>query len=126
MLGDILKINIKYLLNSSINKKSPNAFWIKLRDIAKEEIINYGGKVDSDEIIPIYYDIIASNLAFIPPYFQQILPSNKQERYRVVIRNLFSSNAFNSDGLAKQEGIFAYKEINELKKGERIVFQKKG
>lgn len=123
MIGDVLKKRIAELSNSSINKNSPNAFWIILRDIAKEEIINYGGKIDSDEIIPIYYDIMSENLKYIPSFFQQILPSNNQEKYRVLIRNLFSSNAFHSDGLANQEGIYAYKEINEYKKGERIVFQ---
>ena len=60
----------------------------------------------------------------MPLYFQEILPSNKQERFRVIIRNLFSSNAFHPDGLANQAGIYAYREVNEMKKGERIVYQK--
>ena len=69
MIGDVLKKRIAELSNSSNNKRSPNAFWIILRDIAKEEIINYGGKIDSDEIIPIYYDIMSENLKYIPSFF---------------------------------------------------------
>lgn len=124
MLGDILKTNITKLQYASIKKTEKNAFWVILRDIAKQEIIEYGEAVDSDTIIPLYYNIVCNNLEYVPQYFQQILPSNKQERFRVIIRNIFSSNAFHSDGLANQKGIYAYKEINENKKGERIVFQK--
>lgn len=124
MLGDILKTNITKLQYASIKKTEKNAFWVILRDIAKQEIIEYREAVDSDTIIPLYYNIVCNNLEYVPQYFQQILPSNKQERFRVIIRNIFSSNAFHSDGLANQKGIYAYKEINENKKGERIVFQK--
>ncbi len=125
MLGDVLKSKISSLINASKNKISPNAFWKMLRDIAKEEIIEYGSPIDSDQIIPIYYEILQRNTQYIPDYFKVILPSNNQERYRVVLRNLFSSNAFHPDGLANQHGIVAKKEINESKKGYRIVFQKR-
>ena len=124
MLGDVLKRNLSKLKYASIKKVGKDAFWVILRDIAVEEIIEYGGPIDSDTIIPLYYGILCDNLSYIPQYFQEILPSNKQERFRVIIRNLFSSNAFHPDGLANQEGINAYKEINEFKKGERIVYQK--
>lgn len=125
MLGDVLKRNLYKLKNATTKKVGATAFWVILRDIAVEEIIEYGNPIDSDTIIPLYYDILCSNSLDIPLYFREILPSNKQERFRVIIRNVFSSNAFHSDGLANQEGIFAYKEINESKKGERIVYQKK-
>ena len=124
MLGDVLKRNLNRLKYASTKKIGNDAFWVILREIAVEEIIEYGGAVDSDTIIPLYYDILCHNLIFIPQYFQETLPSNNQERFRVIIRNLFSSNAFHPDGLANQDGIYAYKEINELKKGERIVYQK--
>jgi hypothetical protein len=124
MLGDVLKKRLPLLSSCSIKKNASNAFWIVLRDIAKEEIIELNEPVDSDIIIPLYYDILSSNLDYIPEYFQEILPSNHQERFRVITRNLFSSNAFHPDGLANQKGIVAYKEINESKKGERIVFSK--
>lgn len=124
MLGDVLKREIHNLQYSSSKKVGPNAFWIILRNIAVEEIIEYGDPIDSDTIIPLYYEIMSQNLKFIPEYFQEVLPSNNQERYRVIIRNLFSSNAFHTDGLANQEGINAYREINEFKKGDRIVYQK--
>lgn len=124
MLGDVLKRNLNMLANSSLKKTDQNAFWIVMRDIAVQEIVEHNQPIDSDTIIPLYYDILRNNLQFVPQYFQEILPSNKQERFRVVIRNLFSSNAFHPDGLANQNGISAYKEMNELKKGERIVYQK--
>lgn len=124
MLGDVLKREIHNLQYSSSKKVGPDAFWIILRNIAVKEIIEYGGPIDSDTIIPLYYEIMCQNLNFIPEYFQEVLPSNNQERYRVIIRNLFSSNAFHPDGLANQKGIYAYKEINEFKKGDRIVYQK--
>lgn len=123
-IGDVLKRKIKMLSYATTKKVGPNAFWIILRDIAKDEIIEYGGPVDSDIIIPIYYDILCDNLTYIPDYFQEILPSNHQERFRVIIRNLFSSNSFHPDGLANQPGIHAYKETNQSKKGERVVFQR--
>lgn len=124
MLGDVLKREIHKLKYASTKKVGNDAFWVILREIAIKEIIEYNGPIDSDTIIPLYYDIFCNNLDYIPLYFQEILPSNKQERFRVIIRNLFSSNAFHPDGLANQKGIYAYKEINELKKGERIVYQK--
>ena len=123
-IGDVLKRKIKMLSYATAKKVGPNAFWIILRDIARDEIIEYGGPVDSDIIIPIYYDILCDNLTYVPDYFQEILPSNHQERFRVIIRNLFSSNSFHPDGLANQPGIYAYKETNQFKKGERVVFQK--
>lgn len=124
MLGDVLKREIHNLQFSSAKKVGPDAFWIILRNIAVEEIIEYGDPIDSDIIIPLYYEIMSQSLNFIPEYFQKVLPSNNQERYRVIIRNLFSSNAFHPNGLANQEGINAYREINEFKKGDRIVYQK--
>ncbi len=124
MLGDILKRNIWKLGYASEKKVGDGAFWVILRDIAVKEIIEYGDFIDSDTIIPIYYEIMCENIEHIPLYFRERLPSNNQERFRVIIRNLFSSNAFHPDGLANQEGIYAYKEVNESKKGERIVYRK--
>lgn len=124
MLGEVLKSRLSELSLASTNKLGKDAFWIILRDIAKDEIIAlYPRKVDSDTIVPAYYEILSSNLDYIPEYFQEKLDSNNQERFRVINRNLFTSNAFHPDGLANQEGIIAYKEINEDKKGERIVYQ---
>lgn len=126
-LGKVLQLRIGELKDSSENKFSPNAFWIKLRDIAKEEIQSvYPDKVDSDIIVPIYYDILSKNLDSIPPYFRMTLPSNGQERFRVINRNMFTSNAFNPEGLAHQKGIKADKYINESKKGLRVIYQGDG
>lgn len=124
MLGDVLRREIKSLLKASTKKTDSDAFWIILRGIAVLEIKECDFPIDSDTIIPLYYKILSSNLQYIPEYFQEKLSSNGQERFRVIIRNLFSSNAFHPDGLANQEGIYAYKEVNESKKGERIVYQK--
>ena len=124
MIGEVLKKRIYELSYASTKKNAEDAFWIILRDIAREEILNiYPQKIDSDTIVPIYYEILSSYIDCIPEYFQEKLDSNNQERFRVINRNLFTSNAFHPDGLANQEGIYAYKEINESKKGERIVYQ---
>lgn len=125
MIGDVLKKKIHLFRDASTRKTGENQFWIILRDIAVEEIVEYGGPVDSDTIIPIYYNIFLDNLNYIPDYFVETLKSNNQERFRVIIRNLFSSNSFHPDGLANQNEIYAYKEINENKKGKRVVFQKR-
>lgn len=125
MIGDVLRKKIYLFKNATNRKTGSDAFWIILRDIASEEIIEYGAPVDSDVIIPVYYNIFLNNLNHVPDYFKESLPSNGQERFRVIIRNLFSSNSFHTDGLANQPGIFAYKETNEFKKGKRVVFQKK-
>ena len=124
MLGEVLKSRLGELSEASTNKLGEDAFWLILRDIARDEILAlYPKKVDSDTIVPVYYEILSSHLDYIPDYFKEKLDSNNQERFRVINRNLFTSNAFHSDGLANQEGIIAYKELNESKKGERIVYQ---
>lgn len=125
MLGDVLKRNLYKLKNTTSKRSGNDAFWIVLRDIAVEEIIEHEDLIDSDTIIPLYYNILRDNLMFIPEHYKMTLPSNHQERFRIVIRNIFSSNSFNVDGLANQPGIIAYKEINEYKKGERIVYRKR-
>ena len=124
MIGDVLRKRMHELSSASEKKLGEDAFWVILRNIAKEEIISAAPqKIDSDTIVPIYYEILSNNIDVIPMYHREIIPSNNQERYRVINRNLFTSNAFHPDGLANQEGIIAYKEINESKKGERIVYQ---
>lgn len=123
MLGDVLKREIHRFQHASTKKVGNDAFWVILRDIAVKEIIEYNGPIDSDTIIPVYYSIFCENIRFIPDYFCKTLRSNGQERFRVVIRNLFSSNAFHPDGLANQKGICAYKETNEFKKGKRVVYR---
>ena len=122
--GDILRNKIFLLKNASKNKFSNDAFWIILRDIAVLDIINiYPNKVDSDIAIEIYYQILSENKHYLPQYFIEKLKCNGQERYRVINRNLWSSNAFHIDGLANQPRIKAFKTINIERKGERIVYQ---
>ena len=122
--GDVLKANLYKLKRCSIKKNAHDTFWKVLRDIAVEEIkANYPFKVDSDTAISVYYDILSENENFIPRYYKEKYQCNGQERYRVGNRNVWSSNAFHPDGLAHQKGIIAYKEINENKKGSRIVYK---
>ncbi len=119
MFGDVLRKNIDRL-----QKATKKDFWIILRDIAVEDIKAIKPeKVDSDNAVPIYYEILKINKEKIPIYFQERLASNDQERFRVINRNIWTSNAFHSDGLANQSGISAIKRINENKKGERIIYK---
>lgn len=122
--GDVLKKNIHKLSGASTKKTANDAFWIILRDIAAEEVLSiYPAKVDSDLAVEIYYKILCENASSIPPYFKEKLRSNKQERFRVINRNMWTSNAYHPDGLANQPNIVAYKAINEERKGEKIVYQ---
>lgn len=122
--GDYLRTHIYLLQDASTKKVGSDAFWEILKRIAIQEILSvYPGRVDSDTAVPIYYQILNENENQFPSYFSEKLSSNHQERYRVINRNLWTSNAFHPDGLANQKEIFAYKEINETKKGERIVYQ---
>jgi hypothetical protein len=124
MFGDILKEKFDLLTSCSKNKNSPNTFWIVLRGIAVIDIISVKpARIDSDTAIALYYKILKDKINKIPDYYKMKLKSNNQERFRVINRNLWSSNAFHPDGLANQSGIKAYSEINESKKGSRIVFQ---
>lgn len=124
IFGDYLKSHLYLLTDASLKKVGSDAFWEILKQIAVKDILGiYPRKVDSDTAVPIYYDILSSNKDKFPSYFSEKLPSNHQERFRVINRNLFTSNAFHTNGLANQKEIYAYKEINESKKGERIVYQ---
>lgn len=122
--GDYLRNNIELLSKASTKKNGPNAFWEILKGIAIKDILSiYPHKIDSDVAVPIYFEILQENEQFFDPYFSKKLKSNNQKRYRVINRNLWTSNAFHPDGLANQKEIKAYKEINEGKKGERIIYQ---
>lgn len=122
--GDYLKENIHLLEHASLNKADNDAFWEILKRMAVEDILAiYPDKIDSDVAVPIYYEILNTYESFLPQHFCEKLNSNNQERYRVINRNLWTSNAFHPDGLANQIQIKAYKEINEEKKGDRIVYQ---
>ena len=122
--GDVLRRSMHQLSDASENKRANDAFWIILRDIAVQEVLAvYPSKVESDIAVEVYYNILCENIALIPPYFREKLHSNKQERFRVINRNMWTSNAFHPEGLANQPQISAYKEINPDRKGEKIVYQ---
>lgn len=127
--GDCLKQKLSNgeFLDCDKNKKSNNTFWVKLRNVAVEDIKNcYPQKIDSSTAIRIYYTILFENMDFLPDYICEVIPSNKQERFRVANRNLFSSNAFHPDGLANQKGILAVRNDSLNRKGEKIIFQWEG
>jgi len=83
----------------------------------------YPNKVDSDQAIPIYYEILRENEEILPKYFIERLQSNNQERYRVINRNLWSSNAFHPDGLANSLNVKAIKKENTNKKGDLVMYE---
>ena len=127
MFGDYLRTHIDILSNATLKKVGDNCFWKLLQSIAVNEIKSvYPDSVDSDIAVPIYYKILKDNKDKFDPYFSVVLDSNKQERFRVINRNLWTSNAFHPDGLANHKGIIANKSINEAKKGYRIIFKWKG
>jgi hypothetical protein len=124
--GDYLKLNLNQLKSSETKKSSKYSFWYLVKGFAHTDIINIlPNSVDSDIAIAIYYSILKENEAFIPKHFKEKLKSNKQERYRVIVRNIFSSNAFHREGLGNMPGIEAKKELNLYKKGYKIVFRGK-
>lgn len=121
--GNVLIRRIEELHNVSINKKSADSFWIKLRNIAVEEINQvYPKKVDSNLAIEIYFSILSTHSENIPDYYKEKLKSNNQERFRVINRNLWSSNAFHKDGLANQKYIHAIKQTNRGRTGNKIIY----
>lgn len=120
--GDVLKRDMYKLSSASENKCAKNSFWIILRDIAVKDILECRHEVYSDIAIDIYYKILCENIKFIPSHFRKKL-KNKQESFRVINRNIWTSNAFNKKGLANHPQIEAHKQINPNKKGSRIVFQ---
>ncbi|MBR2985155.1 MAG: hypothetical protein IKC58_00965 [Clostridia bacterium] len=124
--GDVLRSKIQILRSASENSRSDKAFWVLLRDIAIEDICDiYPKAIDSDIAIPIYYAILSENLDKIPKHFKTKLKSNGQERFRVILRNIFSSNALHPNGIGSSNLIEVQKEINETRNGYRVRFRRK-
>ena len=124
--GDCLidKLKKGVFLNCDGKKTSKNAFWIVLRDCAAEDILACApNEVDSHIAVSAYYAIMIKYIDYLPDFICEIIPSNGQERFRIVNRNIFTSNAFNPDGLANHPGITAYKIMNESRRGSKIVFK---
>ena len=122
--GDILKSNLHRLSNATLSSSSGEPFWMILRDIAAQEILAVApSKVDSDIAVEVFYQILKENEDKLPEHYRVKLKSNKQERFRVINRNVWTSNAFHKDGLATQNGIKAFKELNPSRKGRKIIYQ---
>lgn len=123
MFGNVLENNVHKLKNASLNKKSKDAFWKILRNIAVEELKEYSPeKIDSSCAIDVYYEILKRNESYIPDHFKQKCKSNNQERYRVINRNLWSSNNNIPEGLSNQPGIRTKRQINENKCGNKTIY----
>ena len=123
--GDYLKNNVTLLKYAGEKKTGENAFVEILKKIAVEEISrHYPNKVDSGNAVPIYYEILRQNEEVFPQFFREKLGKG-EERYRVINRNMWTSNAFHTDGLANQAKIQAYKVMNKDRKGYSIVYQGK-
>lgn len=121
--GDVLKKRISELSGASVNKKSDDTFWIKLRNIAVEEInMIYPDEIDSSIAVEIYYEILNDNVDFLPEYYREKLKSNNQERFRVLNRNMWTSNAYHPDGLANQKYVHSKKQINSNRVGRKIIY----
>ena len=122
--GDILKSNLHRFRNVTSSRSCETPFWMIIRDIAAQEILAVApSKVDSDIAVEIFYQILKENEDMLPTYYRAKLKSNNQERFRVINRNVWTSNAFHPDGLARQNGIKAFKELNPSRKGRKIIYQ---
>lgn len=124
--GDCLKKKLfaNIFLSCEDKKTSQNAFWVVLRNAAVEDIRNiYPQKIDSDRAVSIYYTILSNNMDYLPDFVCVVLPSNGQERFRVINRNMFTSNSFHLSGLANHPNIIAKRVDNDNRKGEKIIFQ---
>ncbi len=126
MIGDVLKRRICEVSDAKGGRgiKDGKKLWQILKDIAIEEIrLLSNERISSNDIIPVYYQILKENQNMLSPYYIEVLPSNKQERFRVVIRNLFVTNAFHVDGLANVKGIKAVRVVNSNRRGCRVIYQ---
>lgn len=123
MFGKILEKNIYKLKIASPKKSSKNAFWKILIEIAVEELKEYSPKkIDSGYATEIYYEILKKNESYLPNHFKEKMKSNNQERYRVINRNIWSSNNHNPNGLSNQPGVSAIRKMNEEKHGYKTVY----
>ena len=103
MFGDILKENI-----DKLEKADKKNFYKILIILAFEDIKKYGRKVSSNAAIKEYFDILNENKHRFLAYFREI--KSGQERFRIINRNIWISNAYNHDGLANHKNIKATKE----------------
>lgn len=110
MFGDILKKNL-YKLKEA-NKKN---FYKILIDLACEDLKKHKQPVSSDVGTKIYYKILKENKHYILNYFHEKL-KNGQERFRVINRNIWSSNSKNKNGLTNR------KNIHSEKKGKTLIY----
>lgn len=124
MVGDVLKNNLDKIKKSNDARHGNDAFCEVIKRIAIEEInALYPKKVDSDVIIEIYYKILLENIECVPLSMRKNVPSSKQHRFRIAIRNIFTSNAYHSNGLANSPYLKAVKKVNENRKGRRYSYQ---
>lgn len=144
--GEFLKslFNNPYIKDSI--KNTGKDFYIFLKEcFICDLILNYN-KTNanhiywSNEIIPIYYEILKENETFLPEETLEINDSTQQKKYRIINRNIFSSNSDNKNGLQNRRELeckrigrnLGYKLSDELisesyKNGiiDRMIFMEK-
>lgn len=124
MIGDVLKKNLDKVQNSIDARRGHNAFCEVIKRIAIEEInALYPEKVDSDVIVEIYYKILLENIECVPISMRNLSSSNDQYRFRISVRNIFTSNASHANGLANCPYLKVVKIVNEDRKGRRYSYQ---
>lgn len=124
MIGDVLKERLNEVRHSEDKRKGDSSFCEVIKRIAVEEINElYPERIDSDVIIEVYYKILSQHKDYIPTSLLEITPSNGQERFRNAVRNIFTSNAYHTNGLANNPNLKVVKVVNENRKGRRYSYK---
>ena len=123
MLGDILKGRLNEVKKSIDSSRGQNAFCEVIKKIAIDEInALYPQKIDSNIIVETYYKILLDNMGYIPVPLKE-LSANGQYRFRISVRNVFTSNANHSNGLANSPYLNVKRIVNDNRKGRRYSYQ---
>jgi len=81
-------------------------------------------EVSSNDIIITYYNILLKNQEKLHPNMREIIPSNNQERFRICVRNTFTSNSSNKDGLQNRAELsYKYENHPTRKKQYTILYR---
>ncbi len=124
MLGDILISRLNEVKQSKDKRSGNDAFCEVIKRIAIDEInAIYPKKIDSDIIVEVYYNILLNNLDYIPASLKKLSPSNGQYRFRIAVRNIFTSNSDHSNGLSNNSKLHTVKIVNDARKGKHYTYQ---
>ena len=81
-------------------------------------------EVISNDVIPLYFDILKNNEGKLNEQLTKELKSNNQKRYRVIIRNIFTSNSENTEGLQNRVELAASRTSNPTRKNQISISYK--